>query len=152
MNYFLGYVICCVVTKHTMLASDYITLLFSNNCTIGAKMITLHNVIVSNSLSQLCDNFQGRRKHGNEFHGNVRDEVRVNFLALFARNPHIVMCGALTFTGIVRTNVRLNITIPMLFWSLKFDYITELVLNYFLGYVICCVVTKHTMWASDYIT
>ena len=31
-------------------------------------------------------------------------------------------------------------------------YITELVSNYFLGYVICCVVTKHIMWASDYIT
>ena len=31
-------------------------------------------------------------------------------------------------------------------------YITELVSNYFLGYVICCVVTKHTMWALDYIT
>ena len=32
-------------------------------------------------------------------------------------------------------------------------YITELVLNYFLGYsVICCFVTKRTVWASDYIT
>ena len=31
-------------------------------------------------------------------------------------------------------------------------YITELVSNYFLGYVISCVVTEHTMWASDYIT
>ena len=29
-NYFLGYVICCVVAKHTMLAPDYITELFSN--------------------------------------------------------------------------------------------------------------------------
>ena len=28
-------------------------------------------------------------------------------------------------------------------------YITELVLNYFLGYVISCVVAKHTMWAVD---
>ena len=31
-------------------------------------------------------------------------------------------------------------------------YIAELVSNCFLGYVISCVVTKHTMWASDYIT
>ena len=31
-------------------------------------------------------------------------------------------------------------------------YIAELVVNYFLGYVISCVVTEHTMWASDYIT
>ena len=31
-------------------------------------------------------------------------------------------------------------------------YIAELVSNYFLGYVISRVVTKHTMWASDYIT
>ena len=31
-------------------------------------------------------------------------------------------------------------------------YITELVSNYFLGYVISCVVAEHTMWASDYIT
>ena len=28
----------------------------------------------------------------------------------------------------------------------------ELVSNYFLGYVISCVVTKHTMWTSDCIT
>ena len=31
-------------------------------------------------------------------------------------------------------------------------YMTELVSNYFLGYVICCLVTEHTMWASDCIT
>ena len=31
-------------------------------------------------------------------------------------------------------------------------YITELVLNYFLGYVISCVVAKHIVWTSDYIT
>ena len=30
-----------------------------------------------------------------KFHGNVRGEVRVNFLALFASKPHIFMCGAL---------------------------------------------------------
>ena len=33
-----------------------------------------------------------------------------------------------------------------------FFYMTELVSNYLLGYVISCVVTKHTMWAVDYIT
>ena len=54
-----------------------------------------------------------------KFHGNVRGEVRVNFLALFASKPHIFMCGALKLSGIVRANVRLNIAIPMLFWSLK---------------------------------
>ena len=31
-------------------------------------------------------------------------------------------------------------------------YITELVLNYFLNYVISCVVSKYTMWTLDYIT
>ena len=31
-------------------------------------------------------------------------------------------------------------------------YITELVSSYFLGDIISCVVTKHTMWAMDYIT
>ena len=50
-----------------------------------------------------------------KFHGNVRGEVRVNFLALFASKPHIFMCGALKFSGIVRANFRLNIAIPMLF-------------------------------------
>ena len=30
--------------------------------------------------------------------------------------------------------------------------IAELVSNSFLGYVISCVVAKHTMWTSDYIT
>ena len=54
-----------------------------------------------------------------KFHGNVRGEVRVNFLALSASKPHIFMCGALKLSGIVRTNVRLNIAIPMLFWSLN---------------------------------
>ena len=53
-----------------------------------------------------------------KFHGNVRGEVRVNFLALFASKPHIFMCGALKLSGIVRANVRLNIAIPMLFWFL----------------------------------
>ena len=33
-----------------------------------------------------------------------------------------------------------------------FVCITELVSNYFLSYVISCVVAKHTMWTSDYIT
>ena len=50
-----------------------------------------------------------------KFHGNVRGEVRVNFLALFASKPHIFMCGALKLSGIVRANFRLNIAIPMLF-------------------------------------
>ena len=49
---------------------------------------------------------------------NVRGEVRVNFLALFASKPHIFMCGALKLSGIVRANFRLNIAIAMLFWSL----------------------------------
>ena len=47
-----------------------------------------------------------------------RGEVRVNSLALFASKPHIFMCGALKLSGIVRASVRLNIAIPMLFWSL----------------------------------
>ena len=47
--------------------------------------------------------------------------------------------------------------ITLLFWINFPDYviifhITDLVLNYFLGYVISCVVTEHSMWASDYIT
>ena len=50
--------------------------------------------------------------------GNVRGEVRVNFLALFASKPHVFMCGALKLSGIVRANFRLNIAIAMLFWSL----------------------------------
>ena len=53
-----------------------------------------------------------------KFHGNVRGEVRLNFLALFASKPHMFMCGALKLSGVVRANVRLNIAIPMLFWSL----------------------------------
>ena len=55
-----------------------------------------------------------------KFHGNVRGEVRVNFLALFASKPHIFMCGALKLSGIVRANFCLNIAIPMLFWSLTY--------------------------------
>ena len=42
------------------------------------------------------------------FHGNVRGEVRVNFLALFASKPHIFMCGALKLSGIVRAGFRQN--------------------------------------------
>ena len=56
-----------------------------------------------------------------KFHGNVRGEVRVNFLALFASKPHNFMCGALKLSGIVRANFRLNIAIPMLLWSLTKD-------------------------------
>ena len=37
-----------------------------------------------------------------QFHGNVRGEVRVNLLALFARKSHIFMCGALELFRIVR--------------------------------------------------
>ena len=50
-----------------------------------------------------------------KLHGNVRVEVRVNFLALFASKPRIFMCGALKLSGIV----RVNIAIAMLFVSLK---------------------------------
>ena len=49
-----------------------------------------------------------------KFHGNVRGEVRVNFLALSASKPQIFVCGALKLSGIVRANVRLNHAIPML--------------------------------------
>ena len=49
-----------------------------------------------------------------KFHGDVRGEVRVNVLALFASKPHIFMCGALKLSGIVRATVRLNIAIPIL--------------------------------------
>ena len=55
-----------------------------------------------------------------KFHGNVRGEVRVNFLALFASKPHIFMCGALKLSGIVRANFCLNIAIAMLLlWGEK---------------------------------
>ena len=37
-----------------------------------------------------------------KFHGNVRGEVRVKFLALFASKTHIFMCGALKKVQIVR--------------------------------------------------
>ena len=53
-----------------------------------------------------------------QFHRNVRGELRVNFLALYALKPQILMCGALKLSGIVRANVRLNIAIPILFGSL----------------------------------
>ena len=59
--------------------------------------------------------FRGAESMVMKFHGNVRGEFRVNFLALFASKPHIFMCGALKLSGIVRTNVRLNIAIPMFF-------------------------------------
>ena len=50
-----------------------------------------------------------------KLHGNVRREVRVNFLALCASKHHVFKCGALKLSGIVRANVRLNIAITMLF-------------------------------------
>ena len=56
-----------------------------------------------------------------KFHGNVRGEVRANFLTPFASKPHIWVCGALKLSGIVRTNVCLNIAIPMLFWTLSHE-------------------------------
>ena len=52
-----------------------------------------------------------------KFYGNVRGEVRVNFLARFVSKPHTFMRGFLTLFRIVRANVRLNIAIPSL--SLK---------------------------------
>ena len=61
--------------------------------------------------------FRGAESMVMKFHGNVRGEVRVNFLALFASKPHIFMCRALKLSGIVRANVRLNIAIPMPFLS-----------------------------------
>ena len=61
--------------------------------------------------------------------GNVRGEVRVNFLALFASKPHIFMCGALKLSGIVRANFRLNIAIAMLFWASSKSLWAHSVLN-----------------------
>ena len=55
-------------------------------------------------------------------YGNVRGEVRVNFLALFASKPHIFMCGALKLSGIVRANFRLNIAIAMLFFCVPNNF------------------------------
>ena len=66
----------------------------------------------------LVHSLRGAESMVMKFHGNVRGEVRVNFLTLFSSKSHIVMCGALKLSGIVRANVRLNIAIPMLFWSL----------------------------------
>ena len=68
--------------------------------------------------TDLLPNFRSAESMVMKFQGNVRGKVRVNFLALFASKPHIFMRGALTLSGIVRANVRLNIAIPMLFWSL----------------------------------
>ena len=53
-----------------------------------------------------------------KFRGNVRGDVRVNFLANFGSKPHILMCGAVELSAIVCANVHLNIAIPMLFLSL----------------------------------
>ena len=63
-------------------------------------------------------NFREEKSMVLKKHGNLRGEVRVNFLALFAFKPHIFMCGALKLSGIVRANVRLNIAITMLLLSL----------------------------------
>ena len=42
-----------------------------------------------------------------KFHGNVQNEVRVNFLALFASKPHIFMCGVNPkFRGRVNSEVQ----------------------------------------------
>ena len=69
-------------------------------------------------LSSAQFNIRGAESMVMKFHGNVRGEVRMNFLALLASKPHIFMCGALKLSGIVRANFRLNIAIPMLFLSL----------------------------------
>ena len=66
---------------------------------------------------EASESFRGAESMVMKFHGNVRGEVRVNILALFASKPHIFMCGALKLSGIVRANVRLSIAIPMFFWS-----------------------------------
>ena len=68
------------------------------------------------------------------FHGNVRGEVQVNFLALFASKPHIFMCGTLKLSGIVRANIRLNIAIPMLVLSLMKGKIVAELLRTFHGF------------------
>ena len=65
--------------------------------------------------------FGGTESMVMKFHGNVRDEVQVNFLALFASKPHIFMCSALKLSRIVRANVRLNIAIPIIFLSLALN-------------------------------
>ena len=54
-------------------------------------------------------------------HGNVRGEVRVNFLALLP---------ALKLSGTVRADVRLNIAIPMVFWSLKHANVSSFRLSF----------------------
>ena len=43
-----------------------------------------------------------------KFHGDVRGEVRVNFLTPFASKSHIFICGTLKLPRIVRANVGLK--------------------------------------------
>ena len=84
-------------------------------------MISDFGVLVAGkTVNEREKNLRGAESMVVKFHGNVRGEVRVNFLAFFvASKLHIFMCGALKLSGIVRANVRLNIAIPMLFWSLR---------------------------------
>ena len=55
--------------------------------------------------------------------GHFRGEVWVNFLALSVSKPHMFMCGSLMFfrtvRADVRSDVRLKIAIPSLFWCLR---------------------------------
>ena len=46
--------------------------------------------------------FSGAESMVMKLYGNVRGEVRVNFLALFASKPRVFMCVALRLSGIVR--------------------------------------------------
>ena len=59
--------------------------------------------------------FGGAESMVMKVHGNVRGEIRVNFLAFFVSKLHIFMRGSLTLSRIVRANVRLNIAIPSAF-------------------------------------
>ena len=58
------------------------------------------------STSSALDRIREEKNMVMKKHGNVRGEVRVNFLALFASKPHIFMCSALKLSGIVRANVN----------------------------------------------
>ena len=63
----------------------------------------------------LAFDFGGAKSMAMKFHGNIRGNVRVNFLDPFASKPHIFMCGALKLLSIVRASVRLNFAVPSLF-------------------------------------
>ena len=61
--------------------------------------------------------WQERRKHGNEipWYCSGRSSGELFGPLCLETKHHIVMCGVLKLSGIVRANVRLNIAIPMLF-------------------------------------